>query len=127
MAGTHGGLWTCAYQNFTKTNSDLEAAFREILSSEISSSLVAMSSGNLLTKEQEMSRLVRKEIARMESREWKIKIGNKSIRIRSQIERILTMLSFVKDISSQAANLDPFNAGLPVAGLYLILSVKSIL
>ena len=120
--GTSGdkALWNRAYQNFTTKSPELEAAFKEILSSEFSASIVLGS--NILTKEQEMSRLVRHEVTRMENREWKIKLGIKSIRIRSQVERILKILSFAQELSSQAAELDPVNAGLPVAGLYLILS-----
>jgi hypothetical protein len=61
----------------------------------------------------------------MHSREWNIYIGKLSINVRTQFERILGLLGTVRDIASQAASLDPVHAGLPVAGLYLILSVST--
>lgn len=119
-------LWSRVYDSFSRKNPKLDAAFREILSSEALSPKVATSSGDAATTEREMSELVRREVDRMERREWRIDFGTKSIRIRTQVDRILKILSFVKDLSTQAAGLDPVHAGLPVAGLYLILSVVSI-
>ena len=119
-----GSLWNVAYDNFGSKNPKLDSALREIFLSEIRSSGIVPSE-NAATKEEELSKLVRREVDRMEAREWKIRIGRESIRIRTQIDRILKILSFVKDISVQAAGLEPVYAGLPVAGLYLILSVIS--
>lgn len=115
MAG-NATLWNLAYDSFVRKSPKLDAAFKEILSQ-------MPSSTNASSMEEEMSELVRREVDRMEAREWKITIRSKSIRIRTQMERILKILSFVKDLATQAAQLDPVYAGLPVAGLYLILSV----
>jgi hypothetical protein len=59
----------------------------------------------------------------MESREWKIRLGMKTFKIRTQIERILNITLIIKDLGTQATSVDPVHAELPVAGLYLILSV----
>lgn len=75
-------------------------------------------------KQQKFSQLVLNKINDMHSKEWNIHIGNLSINVRTQFARILGLLDTVRDTASQAASLDPVHAGLPVAALYLILSVS---
>lgn len=116
-------LWDRAYVNFSQKNQDLDQAFREILSTESAFSSGVLTSKNYADKEKQLSALVKTQVERMESREWKIKLGRKTIKIRKQVEGIIKILSAVKDFGTQAAALDPVHAGLPVAGLYLILSV----
>jgi hypothetical protein len=116
-------LWDRAYETFAQKNPDLDGAFREILSTESASLPGVLTSKNYADKEQQLSALVKVQVERMESREWKIKLGRKTIKIRKQVEGIIKILSAVKDFGTQAATLDPVHAGLPVAGLYLILSV----
>lgn len=111
------------YETFAQKNPDLDGAFREILSTESASSPGLLTSKNYADKEKQLSALVKAQVERMESREWKIKLGHKTIKIRKQVEGIIKILSAVKDFGTQAAALDPVHAGLPVAGLYLILSV----
>jgi hypothetical protein len=109
--------------NFSQKNQDLDQAFREILFTESAFSPGVLTSKNYADKEKQLSALVKTQVERMESREWKIKLGRKTIKIRKQVEGIIKILSAVKDFGTQAAVLDPVHAGLPVAGLYLILSV----
>jgi hypothetical protein len=116
-------LWDRAYETFAQKNRDLDGAFREILSTESASLPGVLTSKNYVDKEKQLSALVKVQVERMESREWKIKLGRKTIKIRKQVEGIIKILSAVKDFGTQAATLDPVHAGLPVAGLYLILSV----
>jgi N-terminal domain of NWD NACHT-NTPase len=116
-------LWDRAYETFAQKNPDLDRAFREILSTESASPPGVLISKNYADKEKQLSALVKAQVERMESREWKIKLGRKTIKIRKQVEGIIKILSAVKDFGTQAATLDPVHAGLPVAGLYLILSV----
>jgi hypothetical protein len=70
-----------------------------------------------------LSALVERQVERMQSREWKVRLLGKSIKVRTQVERILNIVSILKDLGMQAASVDPIHAGLPVAGLCLILSV----
>jgi hypothetical protein len=116
-------LWDQAYETFAQKNPDLDGAFRDIVSTESTSSPRILTSKNYADKEKQLSALVQAQVERMESREWKIKLGRKTIKIRKQVEGIIKILSAVKDFGTQAATLDPVHAGLPVAGLYLILSV----
>jgi hypothetical protein len=116
-------LWDQAYETFAQKSPDLDRAFREILSTESASPPGVLISKNYADKEKQLSALVKAQVDRMESREWKIKLGRKTIKIRKQVEGIIKILSAVKDFGTQAAALDPVHAGLPVSGLYLILSV----
>jgi hypothetical protein len=116
-------LWDQAYETFAQKNPDLDRAFRDILSTESASSPGVLISKNYADKEKQLSVLVKAQVERMESREWKLKLGRKTIKVRKQVEGIIKILSAVKDFGTQAAALDPVHAGLPVAGLYLILSV----
>jgi hypothetical protein len=118
-------LWDRAYESFAQKNPDLGRAFREILSTESDSPSGVLTFKNYADKENQLSAPVKAQVDRMESREWKIRLGRKTIKIRKQVERIIKILSAVKDFGTQAATLDPIHAGLPVAGLYLILSVGS--
>ncbi|KAF4624900.1 hypothetical protein G7Y89_g13267 [Cudoniella acicularis] len=121
-AASAASLWDRAYESFAKRNKDLDSAFREILSTESASPAGILTSKNYADKEKELSALVQGQVKRMESGEWKIRLGRKTIKIRKQVEGIIKVLSAVKDFGTQAAALDPVHAGLPVAGLYLILS-----
>jgi hypothetical protein len=59
-------------------------------------------------------------------RQWKIEIGNKEIVIREQLEKILKAVQLFKDLGSAAARIDPVHAGLPWAGLCLLMEVCSL-
>jgi hypothetical protein len=58
-------------------------------------------------------------------RQWKIEIGNKEIVIREQLEKILKAVQVFKDLGSAATSIDPVHAGLPWAGLCLLMQVCS--
>lgn len=118
-------LWDWAYETFARKNKDLDRAFREIVSTGTGSSSELLTSKRYEDKEKQLSAHVRKQVERMESREWKIRLGSKTINVWTQVERILKIALAIKDFGTQVANLDPVHAGLPVAGLYLILSVCS--
>jgi hypothetical protein len=120
-------LWDRAYEIFACKNADLDLAFREILSTEAkrgsASPLGDLTSSNYADKEKQLSALVDRQVERMQSREWKVRLLGKSIKVRTQVERILNIVSILKDLGMQAASVDPVHAGPPVAGLCLILSV----
>lgn len=59
-------------------------------------------------------------------RQWKIAMGNKEIVIREQLEKILKAVQVFKDLGSTAAIIDPVHAGLPWAGLCLLMEVCSL-
>jgi hypothetical protein len=93
-------LWDRAYVNFSQKNQDLDQAFREILFTESAFSPGVLTSKNYADKEKQLSALVKTQVERMESREWKIKLGRKTIKIRKKVEEIIKILSAVKDFGT---------------------------
>lgn len=123
MAARHIRLWDGAYTNFKRKNAALEAAYRELLFLE-DAAPNSVSRKQPADKEQELAQLIQRKIDIMESKEWRIKLGNKSIKIRNQVDRILKTLLYVASSASVAANVDPVYSGLPIAGFYLVVSVR---
>ena len=62
----------------------------------------------------------------MNSHQWRINLGDKSIKIREQADRIIKVVLVVKDLISSAASLDPIHAGLPLAGVCMLLPVSEL-
>ena len=63
----------------------------------------------------------------LEAKRWKIVVGSKEVMVREQFDRIIKYVSLFKDIGNAAANLDPFHAGIPLAGLCLLMQVGAML
>ena len=61
---------------------------------------------------------------RLVKRRWQIHFRSKTIKIRDQFDKILMVLKAVKDVGSAAAGLDPLHAGLPWAGICLLMQVR---
>ena len=72
-----------------------------------------------------MSKLIESKLAAMQDRQWKISLGKKSIEIRAQVDRILKIIVVAKDLGSSLASMDPIHAGIPWAGICVILPVGS--
>ena len=72
-----------------------------------------------------MSKLIESQLAAMQDRQWKVALGKKSIEIRAQVDRILQIVIVAKDLGSSLASMDPLHAGIPWAGVCVILPVGS--
>ena len=72
-----------------------------------------------------MSAVVDKKLKLFTTQQWKIHIGKETVVIRDQIERIINIVKVVKDFGSSIAGLDPIHAGLPWAGVCVLLTVIS--
>ena len=72
-----------------------------------------------------MSKLIESKLAAMQDRQWKLSLGKKSIEIRAQVDRILQIVIVAKDLGSSLASMDPIHAGIPWAGVCVILLVDS--
>ena len=72
-----------------------------------------------------MSKLIESKLAAMQDRQWKVSLGKKSIEIRAQVDRILQIVIVAKDLGSSLASMDPIHAGIPWAGICVILPVGS--
>ena len=61
---------------------------------------------------------------RLVEKRWQIQFRSRTIKIRDQLDKILIILKAVKDVGSAAAGLDPIHAGLPWAGICLLMQVR---
>ena len=61
---------------------------------------------------------------RILQRQWKLQLGRYSIQAKSHLDRIIRIIRAFKDVGSIAVNADPLHAGLPWAGICLILAVN---
>ncbi len=128
--GTQSGrsLWDKAYDVLRKDNEGLVDAFERILLSETgmesSSSLVHKDS---MEREKQMSVLVAKKLAVMEEKQWKIKtLSKEPMMVREKVDRIIKVVLVAKDFGSSLASMDPIHAGLPWAGVCMLLPVRQI-
>jgi hypothetical protein len=77
------------------------------------------------TVNEEMQAIINSQIQKMESRQWRIRIGRIDVNLRDQMDRIIKVVLAVKDVGDRVAALDPVHAGLPWAGVCVLLSVRS--
>ena len=73
--------------------------------------------------EKQMLALVTKQLAAMNSRQWRISLGRKSIEIRHEVDRILKIVTVAKEFGTSLASIDPVHAGIPWAGVCVLLPV----
>jgi hypothetical protein len=74
-------------------------------------------------REKQMSALVAKKLAVMNEKQWRFNVGGKSVEVRDQVDRIVKIVLVAKDFISSAASIDPIHAGLPWAGVCMLLPV----
>lgn len=110
-------LWGAAYQKLGNDETSLIKNYERLLEAAIPDHVYA----SLQERIQAILTLKREQILQ---RQWKLQWGNKSIRIRTQVERVLRLVNVFKDVGTIATNADPIHAGLPWAGLCLLLTVS---
>ena len=62
-----------------------------------------------------------KSKTRLEERRWKLVFAEKEVVLYSQFNKIIKFVQAFKDVTASAAGLDPVHAGLPLAGLFLLI------
>jgi N-terminal domain of NWD NACHT-NTPase len=117
-------LWTQAYELWAKQESERARKLKEMLSAEASKAGIAISPAEVGQNEEVMMEVVEAMLNSVQTREWKLQIGANEIKVRKQVDQVVSVLTAVKDFSITTAALDPLHAGLPVAGLCLILQVS---
>ena len=132
-AGKHrSGLWAQAYQSLTDDDPRLVAALDHLLTqgsqfqdsprpSTQSSYGDAANPRALSNMEEQMSALIESRLKIMDDRKWQLRMGEHSVQIRQQIDRIIKIVTVAKDFISSAASMDPVHAGLPWAGICVLL------
>ena len=103
-----GDLWGLAYKQLLAENEPLVRHYEEVLKSAaiVPDDLAA----DIQEQVQALLVLKRKQVLQ---KQWRLQWGNKSIKVRIQIDRIVKIIGAFKDAGSVAANADPFHAGLP--------------
>lgn len=76
---------------------------------------------------EEIPAVLENRVNAMRSKQWKFTIGKKTIKVRDQVDKIIKMVQLFKDAGAAAAQADPIHAGLPWAGVCLLLPVRGVL
>jgi hypothetical protein len=71
-----------------------------------------------------MSALVAKKLEIMKQKQWKLQMGEKTIEVREQVDRIVKVVEVGKVFITSVASMDPIHAGLPWAGVCMLLPVR---
>ena len=118
-------LWDRAYEILRedKDSRKLMDAYEKILLSELkddhSFPAVAEDTGTS-TREIYMSALVEKKVKAVEDARWKFQLGERTIELKIQIDRIVKAILFAKDFVSSAVSAEP-HAALAWAGVCMLL------
>ena len=78
--------------------------------------------GDTSEREKQLQRFIAEQLA--QKRPHAVKIGETSIPIRKQIDRIIASLQVIKPLGNAMAAVDPIHIGLPWAGVCMVLSVS---
>lgn len=77
-----------------------------------------------IESEKWISGVVTQKLDEMKGKEWELKWGGKSVKVREKIGQIVKVVQVFKDLGSSVAALDPIHARLPWAGVCVLLSVS---
>lgn len=100
--------------------------FEQILLSELDVGHAKELDGDPLRREKQMSELVAKKLATMTATQWRISVRGKSIEVREQFDRIINVVLVAKEFITAVARIDPIHAGLPWAGVLVLLPVSDL-
>ncbi|KAK4697268.1 hypothetical protein P7C71_g791, partial [Lecanoromycetidae sp. Uapishka_2] len=117
-------LWDRAYTSLLEdmTSRKYIEAYEQILKSKLEKEDTAEGSeswtGN--SREQQLGFLVQKTLKKVDDARWKFQVGERTVVIKAQIDRIVKAVLFAKDFVSSAAGTDP-HAALAWAGVSVLL------
>lgn len=113
---TKDSIWSLAHKKLRETQPELLTAFETILQDDCP--IPPGASG-----QERMSIAVETKKSAMIEKQWMIKFMNQKIKVREQIHRIVKVVQTAQALGSAVAGLDPVHAGLPWAGVCVILTV----
>lgn len=113
-------LWGLAYKQLVVEDESLVRGYEMVLGA--TPIILGDSAADIQEQVQSVLALKRKQILQ---RQWRLQWGNKSIKVRAQIDSIVKTISAFKEVGSVAANVDPLHAGLPWAGICFLLAVST--
>jgi hypothetical protein len=111
-------MWVAAYMKLRAENPCLAEDYHRILAKDTETPLFPSKPAEM------MSTVVARKLNEMKEKEWSIRWGNKSVKLREQVDRIVKVMIVFRDTLSPIPGLDPLHAGLPWAGVCIILSVS---
>ena len=115
-----GNLWGLAYKQLLAEDEPLVRHYEEVLKT--AGIVPDDSAADIQEQIQAVLELKRKQVLQ---KQWRLQWGNKSIKVRVQIDRIVKIIGAFKEAGSAAANVDPLHAGLPWAGICFLLAVST--
>lgn len=71
-----------------------------------------------------MSSIIETRLKEINDRKWGFEVGDTSVIIGEQVDKIVEAVTAVKDLGTSLATLDPVHAGIPWAGICVLLSVS---
>lgn len=114
-----GDLWDLAYKKLLAENEPLVRHYEKVLKT--AATVSDDSAVDIQEQIQAVLVLKRKQVLQ---KQWRLQWGNKPIKVRTQIDRIVKIIGVFKEAGSVAANADPLHAGLPWAGICFLLAVS---
>ncbi len=123
--GQSHDLWDRAYESLRedKDGRKLMDAYEKILLSDLNDdhSFPAVAEGTGTSKrERDMSALVEKKVKAVDDARWKFQLGERTVEMKTQVDRIIKAILFAKDFVSSAASAEP-HAALAWAGVCMLL------
>jgi len=106
-------IWLQAWERLRATKPDLLNSFESIVKDDVSSAS---------TPQERLSAGVAKAKADMLSKQWSVKFKNHRVKVREQVQRIMKIFQYAQDLGSVIVNIDPVHAGLPWAGINVLLT-----
>jgi hypothetical protein len=114
----HKDLWDNAYSRLKREEKELMITYEGILDKN-----ARIPEG--LSRKEKMSAVITNELYTITNRQWRVQIPwqQKPITVRSLFDKIVRVAVKFKDVASLAASIDPIHAGLPFAGICVLLPV----
>lgn len=118
MAGQQvtSSLWIEALDKARADNHALIEQFEELLCGGLQ-----MSSAS--NRGQQLQKVIDDKLKEVKSRQWTVQLAGTNIKVREQLDRVIGVVTTVRDLGNSIAALDPLHAGLPWAGVCVMLSV----
>ena len=111
-------IWGHAYQQLLAENEPLVRRYEEVLKT----ATIEYPATDIQEQIQAVLVLKRNQVLQ---KQWRLQWGNRSIKVRTQIDRIVKMISSFRDAGSVVSNVDPLHAGLPWAGICFLIAVST--
>ena len=110
------GLWKQAYSALSASKPGLVKAFESLVQDDAELSSVS---------DDTFSIAVTKKRDELLGKQWSLKFMNHDMRVREQLQRMTRVIQYAQGFGAVVANIDPVHAGIPWAGINILLTVGS--